>query len=80
MKALKDPWSQYTAKYTIYTCPIKFKNHMLYIYGFEIFMYTLSYGKETIKTLFTLNIGDQNATYVFAFKDTHSMYLNLNLQ
>ena len=45
-------------------------NHVLYI--------VLSQGEH--KNLFKRDIVDQNTTYLFACKDIHVAYLNLNLQ
>ena len=52
---------------------IKFINHILYIYVFETFLYTLSYVDEKIKNILVLDIESQNTTYVIVVKGTHAI-------
>ena len=50
-------------KYAIYMGFTKFINHSLNIYVFEISLYLLSYVKKKTKSIFILDIGDQNTTF-----------------
>jgi hypothetical protein len=55
------------------------KNHILYTHGFQILIYILSHYQGQKKHGFVLDTSDdQNATYVFASKGSHGMYLNSN--
>ena len=49
------------------------------MYVFETLLYQLSYVKEELTIYIHIGIDDQNAAHVFACKDIHVTYLNLNL-
>ena len=63
---LRGLGSQYVAMYTLYLGFTKFKSYFIYLYVSKILLYALSYVKEKISNILTLDIDDQNTVFVFA--------------